>query len=227
MDNKDVYVMPKERIGGNEEWDEPATTTLPAPVAEEAAPEPTEEPLSIEDIIAGLRGFGIEENEEILTFNSRGGKKVRLRITNLPTDEEIKALVSAEEYKGYAWIQRIRVEILSRSISWVDGVDVRSLREKNIPIRDFDGVARDIQVVLRNTIMGWGQELVMTLWKIAMVHSDKIEKRYQNDFPDSTLMTDVERRFMETVLKEIEDSSKDVITDSLQQLFDETGDETS
>jgi hypothetical protein len=138
----------------------------------------------------------------------------------MPTDEEIAALLSSEDYKGYAWIQRIRVEILSRSISWIDGVDIHALRSKGTPIKDADGTFRDIQVVLRSIIMGWGQELVMTLWKIAMVHSDKIEKRYQSEFPDSTLMTDVERRFMETVLKEFEDSNKDVIVDSMNQMLE-------
>ena len=53
-----------------------------------------------------------------------------------------------------------------------------------------------------------------------MVHSDKIEKRYQAEFPDSLVMTDVEQRFMATVLKEIEDTSKEVISDSLNQLFE-------
>jgi hypothetical protein len=210
----EIYVAPTEKIEGTVEEPTPETTSNP-----DLQPVPAE-PLSIEDIIAGLRGFGIEENEEILTFNSRNGKKVRLRITNMPTDEEIKALVSTEEFKGYAWVQRIRVEILSRSISWIDGVDIRALREQKTVVKDADGVKRDIQVVLRNVIMGWGQELVTTLWKIAMVHSDKIEKRYQSEFPDSTIMTEVERRFMETVMKEIEDSSKAIIEDSVKQLFE-------
>ena len=215
----EIYVAPSEKIDGLTE--EPIVST-PNP---DLQPAPEETPLSIEDVIAGLRGFGIEENEEILTFNSRNGKKVRLRITNMPTDEEIKSLVTTEEFKGYAWVQRIRVEILSRSISWIDGVDIRALREQKTVIKDADGVKRDIQVVLRNVIMGWGQELVTTLWKIAMVHSDKIEKRYQSEFPDSTIMTEVERRFMETVMKEIEDSSKAIIEDSVKQLF-ETEEET-
>ena len=216
MDNN-VYVAPSERLEVIEE------EASPSIVAE--AELTTGSTASIEDVIAGLRGFGIEENEEILTFNSRNGKKVQLRITNMPTDEELKALVAAEEFKGYAWVQRIRVEILSRSISWIDGMDIRALREQKAVVKDSDGVKRDIQVVLRNIIMGWGQELVTTLWKIAMVHSDKIEKRYQAEFPDSTIMTEVERRFMETVMKEIEDSSKAIIEDSVKQLF-ETEEET-
>jgi hypothetical protein len=215
---EDVYVAPPEKIENTIEG-EPQV----APITNTDLQQPlvvSTEPSSIEDVIAGLRGFGIEENEEILTFNSEGGKKVRLRITNMPTDEEIKSLIASEEFKGYVWVQRIRVEILSRTISWIDGIDIRALREKKVAIKDFDGVKRDIQVVLRNVILGWGQELVTTLWKIAMVHSDKIEKRYQSEFPDSTIMTEVEQRFMETVMKEIEDSSKSIIEDSVKQLFE-------
>ena len=216
-----IYVAPSEKIEDLTDESVKPSVTTPDP---EFTPVPVE-PTSIEDVIAGLRGFGIEENEEILTFNSKGGKKVRIRITNMPTEDELKSLVTAEEFKGYAWVQRIRVEVLSRSISWIDGVDIRALREKKAIIKDFDGVNRDIQVVLRNVIMGWGQELVQTLWKIAMVHSEQIEKRYKSEFPDSTIMTEVERRFMETVLKEIEDSSKAIIEDSVKQLF-ETEEET-
>ena len=221
MQDTTIYKLPPERI------DTPDTPNVPSdggslnlPETPTPTAEATSAPATIEDIIAGLRSFGIEENEEILTFRSSNGRTIRLRITNMPTDEEIRALIAAEEYKGYAWVQRIRVEILSHSISWIDGVDIRTLRSKGTPIKDADGMFRDIQIVLRNIIMGWGQELVMTLWKIAMVHSDKIEKRYQSEFPDSTLMTDVERRFMENVLKEIEDSNKDIIVDSMQQMLD-------
>lgn len=185
------------------------------------------EPQSLDDVILGLKGFGIEENEEILTFTSPSGKVVRLRITNLPTDEEIKSLVASEEFKGYAWVQRIRVEFLSRSISWIDGVDIRKLSgAERYAIDPTDGVKKDIQVVLRNVLLGWGHELLTTLWKIAMVHSDRIEKRYQNEFPDSAIMTDVERRFMETVIKEIEDSSRVVIQDTIETILErEAGEE--
>lgn len=215
-----IYVAPSEKLESTDKVSSTTNQDQPNRTVNTSFTPPT----SIEDVIAGLRGFGIEENEEILTFCNKDGKKVQLRITNMPTDEELKALIAAEEFKGYVWVQRIRIEILSRSISWIDGIDIRNLREKGTIIKDIDGVNRDIQVVLRNIIMGWGQELVQTLWKIAMVHSDKIEKRYQSEFPDSTIMTDVERRFMETVLKEIEDTNKEIITDSVQQVFDEMKD---
>jgi hypothetical protein len=196
-------------------------STILREVFMEGSPVDIEQPQSLEDVIAGLRGFGIEENEEILTFVGKDGKAVRLRITNLPTDDEIKALIVCDEYKGYAWVQRIRVEVLSHSISWINGFDIRSLTGADRFIVDpTDGVKKDVQVVLRNILMGWGEQLLTTLWKIAMVHSDKIEKRYQADFPDSTIMTDAERRFMDTVIKELEDQGKNVIQDTVQKVFE-------
>ena len=48
-----------------------------------------------------------------------------------------------------------------------------------------------------------------------MVHSDKIEKRMQKDFPDSTLMTEVERRFFDAALKELQDANKSIIEDTM------------
>lgn len=212
MQDDDVYIAPDERLEADP-VDLPPPTITSIPISAPA--------ISLEDVIAGLRGFGIEENEEILTFTTRGGKSVRLRITNMPTDEEIKSLIAAEEMKGYAWVQRIRVEILSRSISWLDGFNIRKLEGPDRLVTDTDGKRRDIQVVLRNLLMGWGQELVTTLWKIAMVHSDKIERRYKAEFPDSIIETEAERRFMETILKEIEDSGKEVINDTIKQVFEE------
>jgi hypothetical protein len=181
------------------------------------------QPKSLDEIIAGLRGFGIEENEEILTIQA-SGREVRLRISNIPTEEEILALFSVEEFKGYAWVPRIRCEILSRAISWIDGTDIRALKGLQrlvVDPTDSTGARKDIQVVLKNIIMSWGPEMVTVLWKILMVHSDKIEKRLQNAFPDSTILTDVERRFMETALKEIEDSAKFVIQDTVEKILTE------
>jgi hypothetical protein len=180
-----------------------------------------ETPKSIDEIIAGLRGFGIEENEEILTVQA-SGRVVRLRISNIPTEQEMQALLATEEYKGYAWVPRIRCEILSRAISWIDGVNVHNLEgiaRLVVDPTDKDGTRRDIQIALRNIILGWGPEMVTTLWKILMVHSDRIEKRLQNTFPDSTILTDVERRFMETALKEIEDTARDVIQGTVEEIF--------
>jgi hypothetical protein len=75
-----------------------------------------------------------------------------------------------------------------------------------------------VQVALRNILLGWGQEVVQTLWKMLMVHSDRIEKRMQASFPDSTLMTDVEKRLFEAALREIHDASREVIEDTVAKV---------
>ena len=182
-----------------------------------------EAPKSLDEVIRGLAGYGLEETEEILTFESKG-KTVSIRISNIPTEQEMKALLAAEEFKGYAWVQRIRCEILSRAITWVDGIGIRQLVDEGRIVTDptsKEGSKCDIQVALRNILLGWGQETLQTLWKILMVHSDKIEKRMQASFPESTLMTEVERRFFESALTEIRDASKEVIEDMVTKAIEE------
>ena len=174
-------------------------------------------PKSLDEVIKGLKGFGLESCEEILSFESLG-KVVKLRITNIPTEQEIKSLLAAEEFKGYAWIQRVRCEILSRAITWVDGTSISQLSEEQRIVTDPTSKERvrcDIQVALRNILLGWGQETLLTLWKVLMVHCDKIEKRMQASFPESTLMTEVERRILAVALKEIDDANKEVIEDTV------------
>lgn len=180
-------------------------------------------PKSLDEVIASMRGFGLEDCEEILNFEA-SGRKMSLRISNIPTDSEMMALLAAEEFKGYAWVQRIRCEILSRAITWADGINIRNLTEEQRMVTDptsKDGVKCDIQVALRNILLGWGQEVLQTLWKILMVHSDKIEKRMQKSFPESTLMTEVERRFFDAALKEIRDAGKEVIEETVSKAMEE------
>ena len=188
---------------------------------EETEKQATVAPQSLDEVIQGLRGFGLEEGEEILTFES-GKKTVSLRISNIPTEQEMKALLAAEEFKGYAWIQRIRCEILSRAITWVNGISIRQLSgEQRLVTDPTTGEKSDIQEAMRNILLGWGQEVVLTLWKVLMVHSDKIEKRMQASFPESSLMTEVEKRFYETALKEIQDANKEIIEDAAAKALEE------
>src|ERR1700675_970077 len=83
-------------------------------------------PLSLDEIIGGLKGFGVEEFEEILTVKTRK-RDVRLKISNIPTTDEMSATLAAEEFKGYSWVKRVKVELLSRAISWIDGMSIRDL----------------------------------------------------------------------------------------------------
>jgi hypothetical protein len=179
-------------------------------------------PKSIDEIVASLKGFGITDFEEILTVKV-GPKELRLRIANLPTEEEMNSLFAVEEYKGYAWVQHIKCEILSRSISWINGIDIRNLTSTQrmvVDPTDKEGVQKDIQVVLRNLLMGWGQELVGVLWKVLMVHAQRITDRLYEQFPDSAIMTEYEKRFMEHAQEEIEQATADNIRQQISEMYD-------
>ena len=47
----------------------------------------------------------------------------------------------------------------------------------------------------------------------------------QGEFPDSMIMTDVERRFTESVMREIEASNNVVIADTIEKVFSDEGPE--
>ncbi len=176
-------------------------------------------PASVDEIIANLRGFGIEECEEILTLEA-GGKKHALRISNIPTEAELTSVLAVEDVKGYAWLQRVKAEILSRSISYIDGVTVKSLEGKMFT-DPTTGIQMLWQPALRNVIMTWGMEVMNVLWKVFMVHCQRIEDRLKNAFPDSAIMTDVEKRFVELAVQDIEDQTREMIKDRLQTIVGE------
>lgn len=184
-------------------------------------------PKSLDEVIAGLKGFGIEEFEEILTLDA-GGQTVKIRVSNIPSEDEMAALIAVEGTKGYLWVQKVKCEILSRAISWIDGVSIRKLTAKQRFVTDpTDGLQKDIQVVLRNLLLGWGQEIMNVLWKVVCVHSQRIEERLASKFPDSAVMTDVEKRFLERALRDIDDHTTSLIASQLDELSKETEKEAS
>jgi hypothetical protein len=179
-------------------------------------------PQSIEEVIAGLKGFGIEELEEILTLRSKG-KTVRLKISNIPTSDEMLSIQASDEFKGYLWVKRVKAEILSRAISWIDGIDIRKLPpEKRFVADPTDPQksVRDLQVVFRNLILSWGQEVMELLWKVVMTHAQNIEDRLRKEFPDSTVMTEIEKRLFENAAQQIEAASQAIIDESVAELYD-------
>ena len=184
-------------------------------VTPQAATEAVTPPqLSLEDIISDLKGFGIEETAELISFGA-GGKQIQLRLANIPTEEEIETLLAVEEYKGHAWVSRIKAEILSHSISWVNGLDLRGRKDEFI-LDPTNGQESTLRVVIRNLIMGWGQEIVNVLWKILMVHCQKIEDRLFESLPDSQVMTEVEKRFIGQALQEIQAAQQEVYKDAIK-----------
>ena len=195
-----------------------------APPSQETAPK------SLDEVIAGLKGFGIEEFEEILTVKSKD-RNLRLKISNIPTAEEMLAVQAADEFKGYLWIKRVKVELISRSISWIDGISLRDTPLEERFVLDPttpDHPRRDAQVVLRNIIMGWGQELVEVLWKVLMNHSQNIEDRLKDQFPSSAVFTEVEARLIERARKQMNMDTDVIINEQVAKLYDtspELGDE--
>ena len=190
------------------------------PNLEQAAPVQEATPQSLDEVILGLKGFGIEEFEEILTLEA-GGRVIKLRISNIPTEDEMLSLMAVEGSKGYLWVQKVKVEILSRSISWINGIQIRGLEGAARNITDpTDGQRRDIQVVLRNILAGWGQEILAVLWKVVCVHCQRIEDRLVQSFPDSAIMTEVEKRFMEQAIREIADQNQSLIKDGFNKLVE-------
>lgn len=186
---------------------------------------PTEEaaaPRSLEEVIAGLKGFGIEEFEDILTIKCKG-RDLRIKIANIPTSEEMLAVQSADDFKGYLWIKRVKVELISRAITWIDGIDIH-----NVPVEkrfvpdptDPDKKLRDVQVVLRNVIMGWGQELTEVLWKVLMNHSQNIEDRLKEQFPSNAIMTEVEQRLFERAKKQMDENMQIIHDEQVDALYD-------
>ncbi len=180
-----------------------------------------ETPKSLEEIIAGLKGFGIEEFEDILTVKSKG-RNIRIKIANIPTAEEMLAVQAADEFKGYLWIKRVKVELIARSISWIDGVDIHNLtpEQRFVPDPTDGGKVRDVQHVLRNVLLGWGQELVEVLWKVVMTHSQNIEDRLKEEFPSNATMTEVESRLIERARKAMEESMTVIQEEQVSALYD-------
>jgi len=181
-------------------------------------------PLSLDDVVAGLKGFGIEEFEEILTLTS-GAKKLQIKIANIPTADEMFSVQAADEFKGYLWIKRVKVELISRAISWIDGIDIRNLPTEKRFVSDPSDpnrAVRDIQVVLRNTIMTWGQEVTEALWKVLMNHSQNIEDRLKNEFPQNAMMTEVEARLIERARKQMDESFQIIRDEQVAALYDTT-----
>jgi hypothetical protein len=178
-------------------------------------------PLSVSDVLADLRGFGIEEFEEILTLTI-SGKTIRIKLSNVPTDGDLMAMVAVEGMKNYAFFQEVKIELLSRAITWINGIDINKLTKLERRVKDpEDGLPKDIQVVLRGLIKSWGLEVMQVLWKVLMVHSQSIENRLFDSFPQAAVLTDVERRYQERIQKDLEQMTKDALQDRVDQILGE------
>lgn len=182
----------------------------------------TDQPIAptLDSIIADLKGFGIEELQEPVTIDA-GGKKIQLKLSNIPTEDELSTLLATEELKGHIWISNVKTEVLSRSISWINGMSVKDLKD-TIVLDPITGEEMAFRVALRNTIMGWGQEVMNVLWKILMVHCQRIEDRLFESLPDNQIMTEVEKRFLSQAMQEIQEAQQVVYRDAIQDIVTNT-----
>ena len=173
--------------------------------------------MTLDQIISDLKGFGIEDIQEPIIIRSKG-QVVQMKLSNIPTEDELMTLLATEEYKGHAWIARVKGEILSHSISWLNGTNLRDKKD-SIVIDPTSGEEVIFHVALRNMLMGWGQEVINVLWKILMVHCQQLEDRLFESLPDSQVMTDVEKRFISQAMQEIEAAQREVYRDAAQSIM--------
>lgn len=182
---------------------------------------PVQIPVSLGEVLADLQGFGIEEFEEILTISS-GPKELRIKISTISTEEDIEALLAVEGTKDYAYFQGVKAEVIARAISWINGVDLRGLKgAARIVVDPKTGERKDFRAVLRDTVRGWGMEVMQALWKILMVHMQTVEDRLFSQFPDALQMRDVERRYLDRFAQEIEEATRTAAQQGVAQLFED------
>jgi len=188
---------------------------------------PEKTPASLADVLADLRGFGIEEFEEILTMDI-SGKKLQIKMSNVPTDQDLIAMLAVEGTKGYVFFQEIKVELLSRAVTWINGVDIGKLQGKDRLVIDRrDGFPKDVQIILREVIKSWGIEIMQVLWKVLMVHSQTIENRLFESFPEAAVLTNTERRYRDRVDKELTEFAQNAIQEQISEMLDTESNDTT
>lgn len=152
-----------------------------------------------DQLLKDLQGFGITNNEDIININVRG-RKLALQIANISPDMEIFAMARADGLKGYAWVQRMRCEILAAATVKLNGVAIASVPYATDPKTGED---RPTLLILTDMYSGWGQEACLILWKIYMNHCQKLEDELLEQLPDDLIMTEVEKRFMDRIGEEL------------------------
>ena len=157
--------------------------------------------MEFDQLLNDLRGFGITSNEDLISINVRG-RELKLQVANISPDDEIFAMERATGLKGYTWVQRMRCEILAKAITAINGVRVDAVPYSKDPLSPA-GDDRPTRLILVDLISGWGQEVVLALWKIYMVHCQNLENELLDQLPDAQIMTEVEKRFLDRISDEL------------------------
>lgn len=179
------------------------------------------DPVEVERIIADLQGFGISDTEQLITMKV-GNRTVNLRLANLSVDDEIQALLANHEIrdKGHVWIHQMRCDLLSRAVTWINGVRVT----EDLVLHDsYAGKDRPVRPILRDTFLRWGYQAVLILFKVYMLHCQRMEDGLLEQLPDGQIMTEVERRFMEQVAEELKATGVSALASAMDET-DETAD---
>ena len=178
------------------------------------------QPASVADVLADLQGFGIEECDEVLTITS-DDRVIRFKFSNISSEDDLEVNLQNDQAKGYDYFQRVKISILARAISWINGLDLTKLEGPARLVTDAKtGEKIDFRVMLRRTITGWATEVVQVMWKMLTVHMQKIEDRMKESLPDESVMTDVELRYRERIERELEEVTKDVLAQRITELVD-------
>ena len=184
--------------------------------------DPTQqEPLSPEDLdalLADIHGFGITDNEDIITITV-AGRTVRLRISNLSNEDEVFSMLRVDGLKGYPWIHSVRCELLARAITWINGVKIHDGLYAKDP---YGSGERPVRLILVDTLRRWGQEAVLILWKIYMVHCQKIEDNLHEQLPDALIATEVERRLLARMEEELVAQGVAAISETAEAITSDT-----
>jgi len=75
------------------------------------------------------------------------------------------------------------------------------------------------RAALRDIVSSWGNEFVGIIWKVVMTHRQAIEDRLIQQFPETSILTEVEKRLMDRALKEMEEFNSEVIQDTADMLL--------
>lgn len=185
-----------------------------------AMPQDVMDPDEVESVIADLQGFGISDTDQLITMKV-GGRAVNLRLANLSVDDEIQALLANHEIrdKGHVWIHQMRCDLLSRAVTWINGVRVT----EDLVLRDpVTGSDRPIRPILRDTFLRWGYQAVLILFKVYMLHCQRMEDGLLEQLPDGQIMTEVERRFMEQIAEELKATGVTALSSAMDDADDTT-----
>lgn len=169
------------------------------PTTPEITPQEEMSQEALDSLLNDLKGFGITDNEQIVTLTV-DNRRLQIRLSNLSNDDEIFGMLRAEGLKGYPWIHRLRCELLAKAITWMNGVKIHDGLYAKDPYGDGD---RPVRLILVDLLLRWGQEAVLVLWKIYMVHCQQLEDNLHEQLPDSAVMTEVERRYMARIEEEL------------------------